>query len=83
LVVGQAMGLIQAIHEQAAQRAEGKHVNSSLRGTHRSPLTMAAADHGLPELALGMNVDALIVGPIPRGRVSSAGCEVWHPHDPW
>jgi len=64
LVVGQApMGLIQVIHEQAARRAEGKRVNLFAQGTHRSPLTMAAADHGSPELALGMNVDALIVAP--------------------
>jgi hypothetical protein len=64
LVVGQApAGLIQAIHQQAAQRAEGKRVNLFAQGTHRSPLTMAAADGGSPELALGMNVDALIVAP--------------------
>ena len=64
LILGQApTGLIQAIHQQAAQRAEGKRVNLFAQGTHRSPLTLAAVDHGSPELALGMNVDALFVAP--------------------
>lgn len=63
-VVGQApTGLIQAIRQQAVQRAEGKRINLFAQGAHRSPLTMAAADHGSPDLALGMNVDALIVAP--------------------
>jgi hydroxylamine reductase (hybrid-cluster protein) len=63
-VAGQApTGLIQAIQQQAVQRAEGKRVNLFAQGAHRSSLTMAVADHGSPELALGMNVDALIVAP--------------------
>ncbi len=64
LIVGQAPAeLIRAIRRQAAQRADGKRVNLFGQGTHRPPLTTAAADHGSPELALGMGVDALIVAP--------------------
>ncbi len=64
LIVGQPPAeLIRAIGQQAAQGGDGKRVNLFAQGTHRPPLTMAAADHGSPELALGMNVDALIVAP--------------------
>jgi hypothetical protein len=64
LIVGRApSGLVRAIQQHATQRAGGTHVNLFAQGTHRSPSTMAAADHGSPELALGMNVDALIVAP--------------------
>jgi hypothetical protein len=62
LLAGQVPAeLIQAIRQEAAQRAGGKRVNLFAQGTHGSPFAMAAADHGSPELALGMNVDALIV----------------------
>lgn len=62
LMVGQALsGLVRAIQQQAAQRVGGKQINLFSQGAHRSPSTIAAADHGSPELALGMNVDALIV----------------------
>ena len=64
LIVGRApSGLVRAIQEQAAQHAGGKHFNLFAQGTHGLPSTMPAADHGSPELALGMNVDALIVAP--------------------
>jgi hydroxylamine reductase (hybrid-cluster protein) len=64
LIVGQASsGLVQAIRQQGAQRTGGKQINLFSQGMHRSSLTMAAVDHGSPELALGMNVDALIVAP--------------------
>lgn len=64
LAVGQiSTGLIQAVQHTARQRAEGTHVNLFVGGAHRSPLTLAPADHGSAELALGMNVDALIVAP--------------------
>jgi hypothetical protein len=64
LIVGQApSGLVRAIRQQGAQRTGGKQINLFSQGMHRSSLTTAAADHGSPELALGMNVDALIVTP--------------------
>jgi len=64
LIVGQAPSrLVQAIRQRGAQRTGGKQINLFSQGMHRPSLTMAAADHGSPELALGMNVDALIVAP--------------------
>ena len=64
LIVGQApsaLGL--CLQQQAGQRAGGRQINLFSQGAHRFPSTVAAADHGSPELALGMNVDALIVAP--------------------
>lgn len=64
LIVGQGpAGLLQALEGQAGQRAEGKRINLLAQGAHRPPSILAAADHGSPELALQMNVDALIVAP--------------------
>jgi hydroxylamine reductase (hybrid-cluster protein) len=63
LIAGQApAGLVQAL-EQAGQKAGGKKINVLVQGAHRLSSIMAAADHGSPELALGMNVDALLVAP--------------------
>jgi hypothetical protein len=64
LVVGQASAeLLRAIERQAGQRTEGRRINLLVQGAHRLPGTRAVADHGSPELALGMNVDALVVTP--------------------
>lgn len=64
LIAGQVSAeLIQVVRQKAAQRVGGKRVNLFAQGTYGSPFTLAAADHGSPELALGMNVDALIVAP--------------------
>jgi hydroxylamine reductase (hybrid-cluster protein) len=63
LIVGQGpAGLIQAL-VQAGQKIGDKQVNVFVQGGHRPPFSMAAADHGSPELALAMNVDALIIAP--------------------
>lgn len=63
LIVGQGpAGLMDAL-EQAGRNAGGKKINVFVQGGHRLPGVMAAADHGSPELALAMNVDALIVAP--------------------
>ena len=63
LIVGQGpAGLIQAL-EQAGHKAGGKKINVFVQGAHRLSSNLAAADHGSPELALGMNLDALIVAP--------------------
>ena len=56
-------GLVRAVQQQAAGRAGETPVNLFAQGAHLSPSIMAAADHGSLELALGMNVDALIVAP--------------------
>ena len=64
LIVGQTPSeLARAIQEQAAQRTGGKQINVFSQGSRRPSSALAAADHGSPELALGMNVDALIVAP--------------------
>lgn len=64
LIVGQAPSeLVRAIQQQSAQRTGRKQINVFSQGSHRHSSTLAAADHGSPELALGMNVDALIVTP--------------------
>jgi hypothetical protein len=64
LFVGQVpVGLIQALEQQVGERVAGKPINLFGQGGYRLPLTLAVADHGSPELALGMNVDALIVAP--------------------
>lgn len=63
LVVGQAPAdLLQAL-ERAGRKAGGKTVNLFSQGGHRLPAVRAAADHGSPELLLGMRVDALLVAP--------------------
>jgi hydroxylamine reductase (hybrid-cluster protein) len=54
LILGQASrGLLRALEGQAARRSGEKRINLLVQG--------AAADHGSPELALGMNMNALIV----------------------
>ena len=64
LIVGQGpAGLVQAFEQKAGERTEGKQINLLAQGAYRLPSILAAADHGSPELALGMNVDALIVAP--------------------
>jgi hypothetical protein len=64
LIVGQApAGLVRAIRQRTAGSTDGRRVNLFAQGIDGSSMTVAAADHGSPELALGMNVDALIVAP--------------------
>ena len=64
LIVGQGSAeLLGALEQQAGRRTEGKPVNIVAQGAHRLPGSPAAADHGSPELALGMNVNAVIVAP--------------------
>ena len=64
LIVGQASAeFLRTFEQQAGRRTEGKRINLLTQGAYRLPGVPAAADQGSPELALGMNVDALIVAP--------------------
>jgi len=56
-------GLMQALEQQAARREAEKRINLLAQGIHGLPSTTPVADHGSPELALGMNVDALVIAP--------------------
>ena len=64
LIVGQGpAGLIQTLEQQAEQGSEGKRINLFVQGAHRLSAMKAAADQGSSELALGMNVDAVVISP--------------------
>ena len=64
LMVGQApVDLIRNLEEQALQKAGEKKVNLFVQGMHQLPSMQAAADHGSPELAFGMDLNGLIISP--------------------
>jgi hypothetical protein len=54
--------LVQAIEQHAGQDP-GAKVNVLADGASALPYVQAAMDHGSPELALGMGLDALVVAP--------------------
>jgi len=60
LLVGQPpLSLIHSLKNQA----RGKGINLYLAGAKIAPSVPAIADHGTPELALAMNLDALVIAP--------------------
>ena len=64
LVVGQVpMGLLVQLQSQASQRPKGKAVNIFVQGANGPSPFNRLADHGSAELALTMDLDALIIGP--------------------
>jgi hypothetical protein len=64
LIVGQApTGLTRALAPLAGRGANGRRINLLTSRTHPLASATAVADHGSPELLLGMNVDAVIVAP--------------------
>jgi len=64
LVVGQApIGFVEAVGLQAHLKSGARKINLLALGGHGPSFTRMACDHGSPELALGTNVDALVVAP--------------------
>ncbi len=64
LIVGQAPLPELGIRlDQANRRLKGEKVNLLIQGSKATPGFVATVDHGSPELALAMNLDALIVAP--------------------
>jgi hypothetical protein len=64
LVLGQvSAGLFGQLQSQASQRSKERAVNIFVQGANELSSLNRLADHGSPELALAMNLDALIVGP--------------------
>ena len=64
LVLGQvSVGLLRQLQSQASQRPKEKAVNIFIQGADGLSSLNRLADHGSPELALTMNLDAIIVGP--------------------
>jgi hypothetical protein len=64
LIVGQPpFHHLLAIREKIRERARGKKVNLWLQGTRGIPAFPSIPDHGSPEIALGMGVDALLLYP--------------------
>lgn len=64
LIVGQApVDLVRNLEEQALRKAGGRKVNLLAQGTYQLPFLKAAVDHGSPEMALGMDLDGLLVSP--------------------
>ena len=49
--------------DEASRRRKGEKVNLLIQGSKATPGFVATADHGSPELALAMNLDALILAP--------------------
>jgi len=64
LVVGQLpLKVLRILKDRAEQIPGGKRVNLLGQGSRNLPVYASIADHGTPELALAMNLDALILGP--------------------
>jgi len=64
LCVGQApLSELRYLLDQANRTLKGKKVNLLVQGSKTTPGFATMADHGTPELALAMNLDALIVAP--------------------
>jgi hypothetical protein len=64
LVVGQApLGLLKGLRDRAVQHSGDGAVHILVQGSHAIPGIESMGDHGDPELALAMNVDALVVTP--------------------
>ena len=64
LIVGQVpLPELGVLLDQANQRLKGAKVNLLIQGSKATKGFVAMADHGSPELALAMNLDALIVAP--------------------
>jgi hypothetical protein len=63
-IVGQApSGHLSALRKKAQDQAGGKRVNLWLQGTRGLPIFPSFPDHGSPEMALAMGLDALILYP--------------------
>jgi len=64
LIVGQA-GLknLVALRDRSSEEFKGQKVNMWLQGAKGPPVFPSFADHGSPEMALAMNLDALVVFP--------------------
>ena len=63
LILGQVpVGLLRQLQSQASQRPKEKAVNIFVQGTNGPSSLNRLADHGSAELALTMNLDALIIG---------------------
>jgi Prismane/CO dehydrogenase family len=64
LILGQAPpSFLNRILTEAAAKPGGKNINLFQEGSRPISGFLAPADHGSPELALAMNLDALIVAP--------------------
>jgi hypothetical protein len=64
LIVGQpALSHLSALRRKVQDQAAGKKVNLWLQGTRVLPAFSSFPDHGSPELALDMGIDALILYP--------------------
>jgi hydroxylamine reductase (hybrid-cluster protein) len=62
--VGQPFfGHLLALQKKVQDRTEGKKVNLWLQGTRGVPIFPSFPDHGSPEIALTMGLDALIIYP--------------------
>jgi hypothetical protein len=64
LIVGQPFfGHLSALQKKVQDRTGGKKVNLWLQGTRGVPVFPSFPDHGSPEIALTMGLDALIIYP--------------------
>ena len=64
LIVGQPFfGHLLALQKKVQDRMGGKKVNLWLQGTRGVPIFPSFPDHGSPEIALTMDLDALIIYP--------------------
>jgi hydroxylamine reductase (hybrid-cluster protein) len=64
LIVGQASGeMVQSLKKEVARHPKGKEINLLIEGARAIPSFYTMADHGTPELALAMNLNAIILGP--------------------
>jgi len=63
LITGQApLPALNGLVERAGERPGGKAFNLFLEPSKAAPGFLTLADHGSPELALAMNLDALLIG---------------------
>jgi hypothetical protein len=64
LIVGQPFFThLSALHERVQDRKGGKKVNLWLQGTRGPSIFPSFPDHGSPEMAMAMNLDAVIIYP--------------------
>jgi hypothetical protein len=64
LIVGQpSLDHLSALHKETQRGVQGKKVNLWLQGTRGIPSFPSLPDHGSPEIALAMGLDALIIYP--------------------
>ena len=64
LIVGQpSPDHLSALHKETKREVQGKKINLWLQGTRGIPAFSSFPDHGSPQIALGMGLDALVIYP--------------------